>query len=59
MFLATLMGVIIFHVGIGTPVVLGTMEILGMALVATLAEAVAGKWDNPFIPTVVWCYMRL
>jgi phytol kinase len=58
MFLATLMGVIIFHAGIGAPAVLHTTEILGMAVVATLAEAVGGKWDNPLIPAAVWCYMR-
>lgn len=58
MFLATLMGVRIFHTGIGVPAMLHTTEIIHMAMVATVAEAVAGKWDNPLIPAAVWCYMR-
>ena len=58
MLLATLMGVRIFHTGIGVPIILHTTEILGMAVVATLAEALGGKWDNPLIPAAVLCYMR-
>jgi dolichol kinase len=49
--LATLMG-------IGVPAELGIAEVLGMALAATVVEALSGKWDNPLIAGAVWYYMQ-
>jgi dolichol kinase len=58
MLVATLMGVGIFRAGIGVPAELGIAEVLGMALAATVVEALSGKWDNPLIAGAVWYYMQ-
>jgi hypothetical protein len=40
------------------PAELGIAEVLGMALAATVVEALSGKWDNPLIAGAVWYYMQ-
>jgi hypothetical protein len=56
MFLFTVLGVLVLRVGIGTPDTLDWSEVWGMATMATLAEAVSGKWDNPMIAITVWYF---
>jgi len=56
MFVFTVLGVLVLLVGIGAPDTLDWSEVWGMATMATLAEAVSGKWDNPMIAITVWYF---
>ena len=57
-FFGTVIGIFILRAGVGAPATLYADRVLGVALVATLAEAVTGKWDNPAIAASVWLFLR-
>ena len=59
MFVGTLIGICILQAGIGAPERLDAGKMLGVAALATLAEAVSGIWDNPAIVlTTLWYCQR-
>lgn len=49
MFASTLLGIFVLRAGIGAPEQLDAVKVTGVALVATVAEAISGKWDNPVV----------
>lgn len=57
-FVGTIIGIVYLSAGVGVPATLYADRVLGVALVATLAEAVTGKWDNPAIAASVWLFLR-
>jgi phytol kinase len=59
MFVDTILGVLGFRAAIGEPAVLPAYHVVGIALVATVAEAISGKWDNIFIALTVWAFLKL
>jgi dolichol kinase len=58
MFVGTVLGIHILRAGTGVPEFLSTGTVLGVALVATIAEAVAGKWDNFVIALAVYAFIE-
>lgn len=58
MLMATLVGIVVLQSVIGAPARLDLTKLMGVGVTATLAEAVAGKWDNPVIALATWWYCR-
>lgn len=56
-FLGSLIGIIWYQKGLGVPDKLDIETSLQTALVATLAEAVSGKYDNPVIAISVYAFV--
>jgi len=59
MFVGTLRGVFLLRAAIRAPVTVNTAEIMGLALIATVVEAVAGIWDGPLTVAAILCYMHV
>ena len=61
MFTATVIGIIVLQACIlgVVPSGSGMARILRISVVATLAEGVAGKWDNPIIASAVASYCNI
>jgi len=58
-FVGTLVGIWVLRSVLGAPEMLYAVQVIGVALTATVAEAVSGKWDNLVIPVSVYCYLQV
>jgi phytol kinase len=57
-FVGTVIGIVFLRAAIGAPSTPYTDRVLGVAITATLAEAVSGKWDNLVIAASVWLFLK-
>jgi dolichol kinase len=57
-FVGTILGIFLIRYVTGVPEELHAGIVIGVALVATVAEGVSGKWDNPVIAFSVLIFLR-
>lgn len=58
LFVVTVIGLLFLRSVIGSPTKVYIGRIVGIALVASLEEAISGKWDNPAIACSVWIFLQ-
>jgi len=59
MFVGTMFGTLIFRFVVGAPETIDIGQWVGVALTATIAEALTGKWDNITIPASVHVFLQI
>lgn len=59
MFIGSILGIVLLQIGIGEPKELLPENVIGVALVATIAEGISGKWDNPAIALAIEAFLRM
>ena len=57
-FFGTMVGILVFRSVLGAPETVDFHRFIGIAMTATIAEALSGKWDNIVIPAVVYSYLQ-
>lgn len=55
----TILGIFLIRFVTGVPEELYAGIVIGVALVATVAEGVSGKWDNPVIAFSVFIFLQV